>query len=113
MVHLVKNDPESIGVTDAVPPVKKESTDQPSRETLQHRAVPGCEMKYGCSAQPIKPEFIGPEGDRDLTGVDEQYPCIPSFCIGQFATGENAFPYEKDDRNDNCTNGRDPEVHWR
>jgi hypothetical protein len=39
MMHLVKNNPEPIGMTDAVPPVKKESADQPANKTFQRRYI--------------------------------------------------------------------------
>src|SRR5512140_3697167 len=45
MVHLVKDQPETLGVANAMPPVKKERADEPANEPLQQRVWKRCQME--------------------------------------------------------------------
>jgi hypothetical protein len=98
MVHLVEDLPETVRMAEAVPPVEEERADEPPDKPLGQRRQQGRQVKEGVAAEDFDPNPVGREGDRELTGVDQQGPGIPTPGVRQLAPREEALQNEERDR---------------
>jgi hypothetical protein len=96
VMNLVTNAPQKVGiVTCAVPPVKNESADEPSQQTLRHRSHRSRNVKNRPTLRPTVPRDASEQDDAHLARIQECCAGIPSGSFRQFPSGKYTLGYEE------------------
>ena len=113
MVHLMEDEPETMDVADAMPPVEKERASEPADEALQHRVWERGQVEQRNAGQQINPKAIGTERNDGLRQVDQNCARVPPGRVRQLAAWHEAFERKERGRDQHCAQGWKCEVrHW-